>query len=186
MTPEALRRALTPYPPAVQQQAAPLLKRLEADTSEQAARLAELEAHLGSGDALRGQQVFFGGKAACATCHAVQGQGAQIGPDLSKVGAIRTRRDLLESVVFPSASLARGYEPYVVTTQDGRLHTGLLARETADAVFLITAERAEIRLPRSAIETIEQGRVSVMPQGLDAQLTRQELADVLAFLQSLK
>jgi putative membrane-bound dehydrogenase-like protein len=186
LTPEGLRRALKPYPPAVQQQAAPLLKRLEADGSEQAARLADLEARLGPGDALRGQQIFFGGKAACATCHAVQGQGAHIGPDLTRIGAVRARRDLLESIVFPSASLARGYEPYVVTTQDGRFHTGLLARETADAIVLITAERAEIRLPRSAVETIEQGRVSIMPQGLDAQLTRQELADVLAFLQSLK
>ncbi len=186
LTPDALRRLLKPYPPAVQKEAEPLLKRLETASQDQAAKLADLEAHLASGDALRGRQIFFSGKAVCTTCHAVQGQGAHIGPDLSKIGAIRARRDLLESIVFPSASFARGYEPYTVTARNGRVYTGLIARETADAVHLITAERAEIRVPRTAIETIEQGRVSIMPQGLDVQLTSQELADVLAFLQSLK
>ena len=54
-------------------------------------------------------------------------------------------------MVFPSASFVRGYEPYVVTTADGRLFTGVIARETADALYLHTADRSEIRVPRSAI-----------------------------------
>jgi putative heme-binding domain-containing protein len=186
LTPDLLRRTLKPYPPSIQQEAEPLLQRLEADSQKQAARLAELEAHLAPGDALRGQQVFESSKAACTACHAVHGQGAHIGPDLGKIGAIRARRDLLESIVFPSASIVRGYEPYVVTTHDGRFYTGIIGRETTDALVLITADRAEIRLPRAAIDTIEPGRVSIMPQGLDTQLTRQELADVLAFLQALR
>jgi putative heme-binding domain-containing protein len=71
-------------------------------------------------------------------------------------------------------------------TRDGKTHTGILGRETADAVVLITAERAEIRIPRDAIETLVPSRVSIMPQGLEAQLSRQELGDLLAFLQSLR
>jgi putative membrane-bound dehydrogenase-like protein len=186
LEPASLRRALAPYPEAVRKEAEPLFKKLSVDVAAQKARLAELEPLLSGGDAGRGREVFFGRKAACSTCHAVKNEGGRIGPDLSTVGAQRGGRDLLESVVFPSASFVRGYEPYLVTTRDGRSHTGILARETAEAIYLVTAERAEVRVPRAAVETFERSRVSIMPQGLDAQLSRQELSDLLAFLQGLR
>jgi len=112
--------------------------------------------------------------------------GGTVGPDLSQIGAVRTGRDLLEAIVFPSASFARGFEPYVVATHDGRVFNGLIARETADAIYLVIPSRAEIPLPRSSIEAIEQSRSSIMPQGLEANLTQQDLADLVAFLASLK
>ena len=141
---------------------------------------------LTGGDTARGRDVFFGRKAACSTCHAVQDQGGRVGPDLSKIASIRTGRDLLESTVFPSASFARGYEPYLLRTKDGAVLDGLIARETADAVYLFTAERNEKRVPRSAIDVLQPGRTSIMPQGLDAALGRDELRDLLAWLLSLK
>ena len=117
----------------------------------------------------------------------MNGEGGRIGPDLSKIATIRTGRDLLEALVFPSASFVRGYEPYVVLTQDGRPYMGTLARETVDAIFLYTSEGAELRAARAtSIDEIQHGRVSIMPQGLDAQLPREQLADLLAFLQSLR
>src|SRR5262249_27902661 len=119
-------------------------------------------------------------------CHTVNFQGGKVGPDLTKIGSIRTGRDLLEAVGFPSASIVRGYEPYQVTTHDGRGHHGLPGRQTAEGIYLVTAERAEVRIPRRGIETFEPSRVSIMPQGLDGQLTHEELADLLAFLQSLR
>jgi putative membrane-bound dehydrogenase-like protein len=186
LTPDALRRTLQGYPAEVRDAAGPLLKRLAPDAEQQKARLAELEPLLAGGDRGRGREVFFGKKATCGLCHAVRGEGGQIGPDLSTIGAIRSGRDVLESIVFPSTSFARGYEPYVVATRSGTVHTGTLARETAEAVYLHTADRSEIRVMRADIDTIEPGRVSIMPQGLDAQLGRQELSDLLAFLQSLK
>ena len=88
--------------------------------------------------------------------------------------------------VTRSASFVRGYEPYVVATKEGRVHTGILKRETAEAIYLVTAERAEVRVPKSAVDAFEPGRVSIMPQGLDAQLSRNELADLIAFLRELK
>src|SRR5262249_33438320 len=100
--------------------------------------------------------------------------------------SMRTGRDLLESIVFPSASFVRGYEPWIISTKDGLVHNGLMGRDTADAIYLIRADRSEIRIPRSAIEEIHPGRVSIMPQGLDGQLSRQELGDLLTFLLSLK
>jgi putative heme-binding domain-containing protein len=186
LTADGLRRTLQGYPAEVRDTAGPLLRRLAPDAEQQKARLAELEPLLTGGDRDRGREVFFGKKATCSLCHAVRGEGGHIGPDLSTIGAIRSGRDVLESIVFPSSSFARGYEPYVVATRSGTVHTGTLARETAEAVFLHAADRSEVRVARADIDSIEPGRVSIMPQGLDAQLSRQELSDLLAFLQSLR
>jgi putative heme-binding domain-containing protein len=116
----------------------------------------------------------------------VRAEGGRIGPDLSTIGGIRSGQDLLEAIVFPSASFARGYEPYLVDMKDGKTHSGIIGRETPEAIYLITADRPEVRLPRQSIETLERGRVSIMPQGLDTQLSREELANLIAFLKSLR
>lgn len=82
----------------------------------------ELSSVLAGGNPAQGRTIFFGTTASCAACHSVAGQGANIGPDLSKIGAIRTPRDLLESIVFPSASIVRSYESFRVVTSNGRVH----------------------------------------------------------------
>jgi putative membrane-bound dehydrogenase-like protein len=186
VAPEVLRRTLQGYPEEVRRAAGPLFKRLEVDVEKQKARLAELAPVLKGGDVGRGQDVFFGTKASCSACHTAKGQGGQVGPDLSKIGAIRSGEQLLESVLFPSAGFARGYEPYVVDLKSGKSHAGLLRRETVEAIYLVTADRAEVRIPRADIEVLAPGKASIMPQGLDAQLGRRELADLLTFLQSLR
>jgi putative heme-binding domain-containing protein len=184
VTPAALTQALAKYPPDIRASAEPLLQKLNPDAAAQKARLAELEPLLAGGDPSRGQAVFFGKAAACSTCHAVRGTGTPVGPDLSKIAAIRAGRDLLESVVFPSASFARGYESFVVQTKSNELHAGTLAAETPDAIVLRTP--AEVRIPRASVKSMRQDRLSIMPQGLDAQMTPAELRDLMAFLQSLK
>jgi putative membrane-bound dehydrogenase-like protein len=187
LTPAAVRAAVQGYPAEVQQGAGPVLKRLELDADRRKARLDELAEVLHGGDAGQGKHVFFGKKAACFSCHTVQSQGGSIGPDLSKIGSIRTGADLLESILFPSLSFARGYEPYVVATKSGKLYpAGLLQRQTAEAIYLVTTDRAEVRIPRSDIETVQPSKLSIMPQGLEGQLSRRELADLIAFLQSLR
>jgi putative heme-binding domain-containing protein len=183
---EQLRRALGSYPAKVQANSESLVKRLSVDVEQQKSRLAELEQSLVKGESSRGREVFFGTTASCFACHAIESQGGKIGPDLSKIGAVRTRRDLLEAIAFPSASLARGYEPYSIGTFDGKTYSGVLRRETADAVHLVTTDRAEIRVPRSEIETMHLSRVSIMPQGLDVQLSPQQLSDLIAYLGTLK
>ena len=117
-----------------------------------------------------GREVFFGNRAACSTCHTIRSEGGHVGPDLSRIGAARNGRDLLEAILFPSASFARGYEPYVIATDDGRVHTGIIVRETGDAIVLVTPDRLELSIPRRSIEAIEPSRVSVMPRGLEANL----------------
>jgi putative heme-binding domain-containing protein len=116
----------------------------------------------------------------------VGGQGARVGPDLSKIGSIRAPKDLLESVAFPSASFARGYEPWRIRTQAGAIYDGIIVRETAEAITLLQGDRTEKRIPRSSIETIVQGKGSIMPQGFDTLLSPEDLRDLIAFLSSLR
>src|SRR5262249_37744670 len=144
-------------------------------------------APLGAGVAAGGGRgVFSAARAAGPPCHTVRSEGGHVGPDLSKIGAARSGRDLLEAVLYPSASFARGYEPYSIATDDGLVHTGVIVRESADALVMITPDRLETWIPRSTIEELSPGRVSVMPQGLDGNMSRDEFADLLAFLRSLK
>ena len=186
LAPQSLRDALKAFPAEVRTAAEPLLKKLAIDDAGQRKRLKELDGVSKTGDPARGRAVFFGKKAACAACHAVGGFGEKIGPDVSKIGQIRTETDLLEAVLFPSNSLVRGYESFVVDLTDGKSYTGMIRRETADAVYLVTPERAEVRVARTKIASLEPSRVSIMPAGLDGQLSREELGDLIAFLKSLK
>ena len=135
---------------------------------------------------LIGTGVFFGRKGACANCHTVAGDGGRVGPDLTKIGASRSGTDLLEAIVFPSASFAREFRPYVIATDSGKIFTGVISRQTADAVHLRTADLAEIRIPRTSIEDMKESNTSIMPKGLDAALSPGELRDLLAYLQQLK
>jgi putative heme-binding domain-containing protein len=183
---EAIRQQLAKYPAAVHRQAEELYSQLDADAGKQKERLEKMLASLTGGDIRRGQKVFHNPKAACAACHAIGYLGGKIGPDLTKIGGIRTERDLLEAIVFPSASLVRSYEPILVATRDGKTHNGLLRQESPDEVVLVTGADQEVRLARRDIEEIQPGKVSVMPSGLDQQLTAQDLADLVAFLKACR
>ena len=129
----------------------------------------------------RGQAVFNGTKAACSSCHAIGYLGGKVGPDLTQIGKIRTERDLLESIVFPSASFVRSYEPVQVTTKSGKMYNGLVRQDTSDEIVLATGVNQEARIARDDIEEIQPSKVSVMPAGLDQQLTVRELAEKLRF-----
>ena len=183
---ETLKPRLAKYPPAVQAQAEKLYALLEVGLVEQRAKLEELLASLPEGDLRRGQAVFNGKKAACSSCHAIGYLGGRLGPDLTRIGQVRQPRDLLEAIVFPSASLVRSFEPLVVVTEDGRTFMGLLREDGADEVVLAKGPTEEFRIARDNIEEMRPGTISIMPQGLDQQLTPQDLADLVAFLRACK
>jgi len=186
LRPDALRTRLAKYGPNVQKEMQALLDEIDADAGKQRARLEQILASLGEGDPKRGQAIFNSPKAACSTCHAVGYMGGDIGPDLTRIGRIRTDRDLLESILFPNASFTQGYESVVVMTTAGVPHNGRLRRNSPDEIVLILGANQELRLPRSEIAEMAPSRVSIMPPGLDQQLTSQELADLLAFLKACK
>jgi putative membrane-bound dehydrogenase-like protein len=181
---DILRPRLAQYPAAVQKAGDALLASLNVDSTKQVQRLEELLASSSNGDVRRGQDVFNSSKAACATCHAIGYIGGKIGPDLTKIGQVRSERDLLEAVLFPSASFARGYEPVVVRTLTGEVQAGLLRSDQPDGVVLVTGDGQERRISRGTIADMQPGAVSLMPAGLDQLLTRQELADLVAFLKA--
>lgn len=141
---------------------------------------------LASGEASRGREVFFGKAASCSRCHTIAGQGGKVGPDLTKIGAIRKPRDLLEAIIFPSASFARGYRSWTLATDRGRVHTGLITRESTDSLMLRKSDLSEIRILRDSIEEMRESSTSVMPDGLDHRLSNQDLSDLVEFLSSLK
>lgn len=190
---EAVKAGWRPSP----QELAPVLEKASADltplreaiakgTEEQRARLEKVQPLLAGGDATRGRAVFFGKKVACSACHAIGTEGGRIGPDLTKVGAIRSGRDLLESIVVPSSTFAQGYEAFIVATKDGDVLGGLIARQDADALVLKDAAGAETRVRRDRIRDLKRGEKSIMPEGLERNLSEQEFRDLLAFLQGLK
>jgi len=183
---DALRTRFSKFPASVQKEAEPLLAQISVDSASRKRRLDDIEKSLAAGDHRRGQNIFNGTKAACSTCHPVGYLGGQIGPDLTRIGAIRTERDLLEAILYPSVSFARGFEPMIITMKDGEEHSGLVRRETSDSVVLVSGPANEQRLARSDISEMRPGTVSVMPEGLDQQLSRQEMADLVAFLRALK
>ncbi|QDU78736.1 HEAT repeat protein [Polystyrenella longa] len=172
------------YPESVQQLVRQKLVKTEADFAENKAMLAELEPLLSGGDPSHGQTVFFGKKAACSGCHAVHGKGARIGPDLSQIGAIRTERDLLEAIVLPSASFAREFNSYTVITEDGKVHSGIISRETPEAIFLRKADLSEVRIPQEEIDEMQESKISIMPKDLHKAISDEELRDLIAYLEA--
>ena len=183
---ETVKPHLTNFPAAVQQKADVLLASLNLDAAQQKKHIDEMLASAKGGDIRRGQAIFNSPKAACSACHAIGYLGGNIGPDLTKIGTVRNERDLLEAIVYPSASFVRSYEPMIVAMKDGEEISGVLRKDSADEVVLATGPNAEQRLARNDISDMRPGTVSVMPSGLADQLTKEELADLLAFLKATR
>jgi putative heme-binding domain-containing protein len=185
---ETLKPRLAKFGPEVQARANELYATLNVDADKQRAHLEKLLGELkeGKGDISRGRTIFNSEKAACFACHAIGYLGGKLGPDLTHIGRIRSERDLLESIVFPSASFVRGYEPVVVTCKDGKIFNGIVRKEAADEIVLATGADQEARIARDDIDDLRPSQVSVMPAGFDTVVTRQELADVIAFLRACK
>lgn len=179
---ETLNRLIESFAPGVRDEARELFKRRREDDDERRQKIDGLLASLPEGDVRRGQKVFNGEKAACSTCHAIGYLGGHVGPDLTRIGQIRSRRDLLEALVYPSSSFVRSYEPTTVITKRGEVHSGILRLESDEEVVLVTGAQTEVRLPVAEVAETSPGETSIMPSGLTEQLTPQELADLLAFL----
>ena len=135
-----------------------------------------------TGDAGRGKAIF---QKTCATCHRLENVGVEVGPDLLSALRNKSREALLIDILDPSREVDPRYINYVVTTTAGRVFTGMIAAETASSITLRRAEKAEDTILRSQIETIQATAKSVMPEGLEMQLSKQDLADVIAYLQAI-
>jgi putative heme-binding domain-containing protein len=139
------------------------------------------------GDAVHGDKLFRDLKGlACIKCHAVGGQGGQVGPDLAGIALKYKPEDLMTSVLEPSKVIAQGYETIIVTTDQGITLTGVFKGETADAVSLADKDGKLVSVPKKEIDTRKFSPVSTMPNGLNDGMTLQDFADVIAFLEARK
>jgi putative membrane-bound dehydrogenase-like protein len=186
LRPETLRPRLAKFSKEIRSEAEALCDRVTADVAKQRERLEEMLPSVTGGDIRRGQAIFNNPKTACVACHAIGYIGGKVGPDLTRIGQVRTERDLLESILFPSASFVRSYEPVVIATHDGKVFSGVPRKDAADEVILATGPNEEVHIPRGEIEETRPGSVSVMPAGLDQQLTTQDLADLVTFLKACR
>ncbi len=131
-----------------------------------------------TGDAARGQKVYA---AHCAVCHRLHGQGVAVGPDLASVNN-RTKEALLIDILDPNRAVEPIYMDYVVVTSGGQVVTGIIGAESATTLTLRRAERQETTVLRKDVEEIRSTNVSLMPEGLEKNLSAQDLADLLELL----
>jgi putative heme-binding domain-containing protein len=132
------------------------------------------------GNPARGQAVF---QKNCATCHRVAGVGVQVGPDISDTLG-KTPEAILNDILDPNAAIDSNYLNYTVTTQSGKLLTGIIAAETGSSITLRRAENQTDVVLRQDIESIQSTGISLMPEGLEKTITIEEMADLLTFLKN--
>lgn len=181
-----IRAAFKQAPAEVHAQLRPLFDQITEGLSKQGEQVDKLLARLPPGDIRRGQTVFNSTEAACITCHEIGYRGGNLGPDLTSIGQARSPRDLLESIMFPSASFVRSYESVTLKSKDGTTYLGIIGDSSADTLTLRLAPTAEIVLNRNDIVDRHPATTSLMPQGIHTQLTEQQLSDLLAFLKGTR
>jgi putative membrane-bound dehydrogenase-like protein len=138
----------------------------------------------GPADAEAGRRVFFHARlGGCFRCHRVEGRGQDVGPDLSNIGR-NERRNIVESILQPSALVAPHYQVWQIETDDGKVRTGLLMRTYLDEYTYIDPKGNLFKLNTRHIVDNRPVPVSIMPDGLHDLLTDRELRDLLAYLGS--
>lgn len=140
-----------------------------------------------SGDVARGAKLFADEqRLACAKCHSIDGSAAKAGPDLFAVGDKFGRRDLVDAILHPSATISPGYGTVIVETKDGRSIQGVLKQSNDAGLQLMGADGELVRIAKDEIESQTGSTLSLMPEGLQAGLTLQEFADLTEYLTTLK
>jgi putative heme-binding domain-containing protein len=146
----------------------------------------ELVQKLEPGDAHRGQDIYRSSRAACSACHRIGYVGGNIGPELTKIGKSRNRRDFVEAILYPSHRIAQGFASTTILTVDDEVITGLITFEDDSRIELSTSADKKVSVDKKAIQQRNQSAVSLMPSGIDKVLTISELSDLIAFLEQSK
>jgi putative heme-binding domain-containing protein len=138
-----------------------------------------------AGDVERGK-TLFNTTGTCAKCHKVNGEGKDVGPDLSEIGSKLSKEAMYVSILDPNAGVSFNYETYVASTLDGTTLSGILVSQTDDVVELKTAEAVIHNLKRDDIEALKKLPTSLMPADLQKQLKADDLVDIVEYLATLK
>jgi len=182
---QKLLELLEQYPSNIRTRAETLRADRVEDDANPVSRLLRLEGMLSGGSVARGRMIFFGSRVGCSSCHTVGEEGGRIGPDLTNIGAIRSRYEILESILYPSASLVREFESRRVRTNT-ETWSGIVQERSAENLVLAISPNSAVRIPLSEIISIEETATSIMPDGLEQVLSDSELADLIAFLEACR
>jgi quinoprotein glucose dehydrogenase len=137
---------------------------------------------LAGGDADAGKKIFFErNDLGCLRCHKINGEGGEVGPDLTGIGSRVNREYLLESMVLPNAKITQGYENLVITMKDGKNHIGLLKGEDAQNVTISSQEDGVLKLPKADIQNLDLG-LSAMPADLVRMMSKRDLRNLIEFM----
>jgi len=131
-----------------------------------------------SGNAQRGWIAY---ERICGQCHVMHGKGIEVGPNITSNGR-GSFEQLLVSVFNPSLVIGDAYRSVTIRTEDGVVITGLLVSRDENKTVIRTQGGKEVSIPADEIEVFQQDKKSLMPEGLEGQLTPQELADLFALL----
>ncbi|CCH56659.1 membrane-bound dehydrogenase domain protein [Fibrisoma limi BUZ 3] len=132
-----------------------------------------------TGDKTAGQSVF---KTNCATCHRHGKQGNDIGPELTRIHQKFDKNGLLDAIIHPSAGLAFGYEPWLITTKAGQTYYGFLISDGTQSLIVKDAAGQKHTIPTSKVFSRKQYKTSLMPDPVSMGLNQQQLADLAAYL----
>ncbi len=173
--------------PALRAAAAQAVESLSRPPSDIEQHVDKVLGQLVPGDPIRGLQLFRSNKTACSGCHRLGYVGGEIGPNLTKIGSTRTRRALLEAILFPSSRLEQSYQPTKILTHDGQVYNGLITKHLSPEQFelQLTADKSLV-LTTDDVAQQEASQVSIMPSGVADLLTIEELSDLMAILESAK
>lgn len=139
-----------------------------------------------NGNGQRGSEIYYRQSMSCATCHVIDSKGRDFGPELSAVGAGLPVEILIESVVWPRRQIKEGYLSTTITTVAGEIISGHLKQQDQQRIVIedaVTKTKRTIA-PKDVADRQDAG--SIMPPGLTAQLTRDELRDLIRFLSERK
>lgn len=140
-----------------------------------------------TGDAARGREVFYVENGPqCFRCHKINGEGREVGPDLSKIGAKLAREAMFESILNPSAAVSHEYVVWLVETRSKGLLNGYVRTETPEGIELVDANGTATKIPTVDIVSKTKSATSLMPTGLSGGMTLQQLADLVDYLGTLK
>jgi putative heme-binding domain-containing protein len=135
---------------------------------------------LRKGSATEGAAVFA--KAQCIKCHVYQGRGERIGPDLTTIGRRFMRKEILESILFPSHVISDQYASRIVTTNTGKSYTGIVAAGAQGERVVLQSNGEKVAIREIDIDEIQPSRKSSMPAGLLNNLSQEEIANLFAYL----
>ncbi len=138
-----------------------------------------------AGEAKRGESAYS--KAGCIACHRVNGQHIDFGPDLSEIGKKLSKEAMYQSILFPGAAISHGFHGVILTLKNGSSVAGYITSETGESITIRLPGGVSQKLSSKDVTVREDMQQSLMPPGLAAaSLKKEELADLVAYLQSLK